>query len=83
MTRRDAHGLAYIATRSESRHLDHTTITSLGLPGRVLMEMAGQGAAAAIARRLGGRPGRAVILCGTGNNGGDGYVVARSLSDRG
>ncbi len=49
--------------------------------GHVLMERAGEGAAAVIASRF--RPWPAVVLCGPGNNGGDGYVIARHLKKRG
>jgi len=83
VTVRDERGLLYLATGDECRRLDRHTIDVLGLPGRVLMELAGQGAAELIRQRTGGQPGRAVVLCGGGNNGGDGYVVARSLADSG
>ncbi len=55
-----------------------------GLPGIVLMENAGRGAADYIyshANRLNAR--RAAIVCGGGNNGGDGFVIARHLANRG
>ncbi len=52
-----------------------------GVEVEALMERAGAAAAAAIAERR--PPGRAVILAGPGNNGGDGYVVARQLAERG
>lgn len=52
-----------------------------GLSTRVLMENAGRGVADAIVRRYGaGR--RVAIVCGLGNNGGDGFVAARHLADR-
>jgi hydroxyethylthiazole kinase-like uncharacterized protein yjeF len=52
-----------------------------GTPGLELMERAGQAVADAVAQRF--RPQPAVVLCGPGNNGGDGYVVARLLKERG
>jgi len=52
-----------------------------GTPGIALMENAGRAVARAIRRRI--RPCRVVVLCGPGNNGGDGYVVARLLDQLG
>jgi hydroxyethylthiazole kinase-like uncharacterized protein yjeF len=52
-----------------------------GTPAAELMERAGAAAAEAIWRFAGPLP--ALILCGPGNNGGDGYVIARHLADRG
>ncbi len=54
---------------------------SLGMPGPVLMENAGRAVARAMAARM--RPCRVLVLAGPGNNGGDGYVAARLLADRG
>lgn len=80
---RDATGLQLLATADEARELDRRTIDDVGIPGRVLMELAGAGTVGAIAARTGGRAGTAVVLCGGGQNGGDGYVIARHLADRG
>lgn len=63
-------------TRSEVRGID-SAAAKLGLPTLVLMENAGRGAAGYL-RGQAGR-GRILILCGPGNNGGDGGVVARHL----
>ncbi|WP_436011483.1 NAD(P)H-hydrate dehydratase [Phenylobacterium sp. LjRoot219] len=52
-----------------------------GTPGTVLMERAGTAVADAVSARF--RPEPTVVLCGPGNNGGDGYVVARLLKARG
>lgn len=52
-----------------------------GTPGVELMERAGQAVADAVFQRF--RPQPALVLCGPGNNGGDGYVVARLLKQRG
>jgi hydroxyethylthiazole kinase-like uncharacterized protein yjeF len=80
---RDASGFQLLATAAEARELDRRTIEEVGIPGRVLMELAGAGTVEAIAARTGGRTGKAVVLCGGGQNGGDGYVIARHLADRG
>ncbi|MFX1389780.1 MAG: NAD(P)H-hydrate dehydratase, partial [Promethearchaeota archaeon] len=56
----------------------------LGIPKSHLMECAGYSLAAKIMNRgYLGKNGKAIIFCGTGNNGGDGFVVARHLSSRG
>jgi NAD(P)H-hydrate epimerase len=75
----DRDGFELVATPAEVREMDRRTIADWGLPGRLLMELAGAQAARLIRERVGGLPGKAVVLCGTGNNGGDGYVVARHL----
>ena len=67
-----------LVTAQEMAELDAKTIDVWQLPGRVLMESAGRGVARLCHQQL--RPGaRVVIACGKGNNGGDGYVVARAL----
>jgi NAD(P)H-hydrate epimerase len=74
-----------LATAAEMRELDRRTIEQAGLPGAVLMENAGAAAARAIEHRL-VRPvagANVAVLCGAGNNGGDGYVIARHLANRG
>ncbi len=66
-------------TREEMQEADRTAIEDYGVPGVVLMENAGRGAAACALEILGESAGPAAIVCGSGNNGGDGYVVARHL----
>jgi NAD(P)H-hydrate epimerase len=61
------------------RALDRRAIQDFGLPGVVLMENAGCGAAQVLLRL--GVHGRVLICCGKGNNGGDGYVLARHLDN--
>lgn len=63
----------------EMAELDRRTIEELGVPGRVLMETAGRAVAKEAHRRLSG-PSDIAVLCGTGNNGGDGYVAATALA---
>jgi hydroxyethylthiazole kinase-like uncharacterized protein yjeF len=73
-----------IFTASEMRALDARAIERLGIPGPRLMEQAGAAAARVIAREFSPIRGRRVlILCGKGNNGGDGFVVARRLKAAG
>lgn len=64
--------------------LDRRTITEAGIPGAVLMENAGRCCAEQIQSSFGDGVGkRAVIIAGKGNNGGDGYVIARLLAKQG
>jgi NAD(P)H-hydrate epimerase len=67
-------------SRAEVRELDRRAIEEYGLPGVVLMENAGRGAAEVLLRLDGS--GRVVLCCGKGNNGGDGFVIARHLDNR-
>lgn len=72
--------MRYVATAEEMRALDRITIDEIGLPGAVLMENAGRAVARVVAAEGGGR---VAVVCGAGNNGGDGYVVARCLREQG
>ena len=64
--------------------VDRAAIDKLGLPGVVLMENAGRGVAEIIAREKSHLSGLDVrVVCGAGQNGGDGFVLARHLLDRG
>src|SRR5260370_1451481 len=73
-----------IFTAAEMRALDARAIRDLGIPGFHLMDAAGSGAAALIGRWLAPIRGpRIAVVCGKGNNGGDGFVVARRLRARG
>ncbi len=64
-------------SREEVRQVDRTAIDEYGLPGIALMENAGRGAAQRLLEL--GIAGNVVILAGRGNNGGDGFVIARHL----
>lgn len=68
-------------SREEVRSLDVQAADDLLLPTLLLMENAGRGAAAFLRELVGESPAapRVLILCGPGNNGGDGGVVARHL----
>lgn len=87
-----------VLTRAQMRAYDRYAIESCHVPGMVLMENAGRGAADVISNLIDPRwvrahsPGkrapqlldaRVVVVCGAGNNGGDGFVVARHLLARG
>ncbi|TMM27726.1 MAG: hypothetical protein E6F99_30860, partial [Actinobacteria bacterium] len=63
-------------SRDEVRELDRRAIEGFGVPGVVLMENAGRGCAELL-MRLNPERRPTVILCGPGNNGGDGFVIAR------
>jgi ADP-dependent NAD(P)H-hydrate dehydratase / NAD(P)H-hydrate epimerase len=65
----------------EQRALDEWAIHERGIPGLELMERAGTGLADLAGELVPG--GRVVVVCGKGNNGGDGLVVARVLRERG
>jgi NAD(P)H-hydrate epimerase len=67
-------------TRAQVRDVDRRAIEAFGVPGVVLMENAGRGAAKLLLS-LGAR-GPVAICCGKGNNGGDGFVIARHLDNR-
>jgi len=64
--------------------IDAETIESYGIPAVVLMENAGANVVSAMGREIGGAVFKTVnIFCGQGNNGGDGFVVARHLKSEG
>src|SRR5205807_3953503 len=72
---------AMLLTRDEVRDLDRRAVEEFGVPGVVLMENAGRGAAELLLSL--GVTGSVVVCCGRGNNGGDGFVIARHLDLRG
>ena len=73
-----------VMTRDEVRAFDAWAINTLGIPGVVLMENAGRSCAELVADKLKDAAEPEVcIFCGTGNNGGDGYVITRHLINRG
>lgn len=82
--------LEIILTRAQAREADRIAIEEYGIPGVVLMENAGRTAAEIIVRNFEESKSRKVktgpavqIFCGPGNNGGDGYVIARHLANTG
>jgi len=73
-----------VLTGDQMRRVDRHAIETLGIPGIDLMEAAGRGVANAVLRDNPNLVARGiVILCGKGNNGGDGFVAARHLATQG
>jgi len=69
---------------AEMQLIDRQAIDQIGIPGVVLMENAGRAATGVFCREFHDfYPGPVLVLTGKGNNGGDGYVMARILADRG
>jgi hydroxyethylthiazole kinase-like uncharacterized protein yjeF len=69
---------------SQMREADRRTIEEIGIPALVLMENAGRQAVAAMEAVFSDLLDRQIaVLCGRGNNGGDGFVIARTLVQRG
>jgi len=72
-----------LVTAAEMQAMDRQTIESYGISGLELMENAGRGATRVLLDQFGNRINAMVgIICGKGNNGGDGFVMARCLADR-
>jgi NAD(P)H-hydrate epimerase len=65
-------------TRSQVRDIDRRAIEDYGIPGIVLMENAGR-SVAQVLMQLNAQRRPVVVVCGKGNNGGDGFVIARHL----
>ncbi len=75
-----------LLTAAQMREVEQAAINSGTVTGRELMERAGRGVVEAIFAHwpaLAAAPHRAVVVCGPGNNGGDGFVVARLLKQAG
>ena len=73
-----------LMTKDQVRAVDSWAINTLGIPGVVLMENAGRSCAELIKDKLKDIAcPKVCIFCGTGNNGGDGYVIARHLLNSG
>jgi hydroxyethylthiazole kinase-like uncharacterized protein yjeF len=70
-----------VVTAAEMREIDRVTIEKFGLPSLVLMERAGVSVAAKARELSSGR--KVLVLCGGGDNGGDGLVAARNLWNNG
>ena len=72
-----------LVTAAQMRELDRRTIEELGVPSLVLMENAGRSTFEVLCREFPDRAGPAAVVAGRGNNGGDGFVVARYLANAG
>lgn len=73
-----------VVTAQEMQWCDRTAIRTFGIPGLVLMENAGRGSVQCLEERFGPcRQKTILVVCGKGNNGGDGFVVARHLLSKG
>ena len=73
-----------VLNAAQMRDADRQTIDEIGIPSMVLMENAGRQVVAALEAAFDDLPDKHVaVLCGPGNNGGDGFVVARTLYQRG
>jgi hydroxyethylthiazole kinase-like uncharacterized protein yjeF len=72
-----------LVTAAEMRELDRRAIQDLGIPSLVLMENAGRTSYQILRREFPGLQGEVAVLAGRGNNGGDGFVVARYLANAG
>jgi len=70
-------------SREHIRQVDRVAIEQRGVPGVMLMENAGRSVADQAVELCAGSRRKVCILCGRGNNGGDGYVAARHLALRG
>ncbi len=73
----------FILSREEMYALDKYTIEKKGIPGKELMESAGKGCSEFIHQELLKPHSKVAIFCGSGNNGGDGFVIARYLKNWG
>ena len=70
-----------VVTAAEMREIDRVTIRTYGIPGLVLMERAGMAVAEKAMELFPDK--RFLVLCGGGNNGGDGLVAARGIHNSG
>jgi len=72
-----------VVTAAEMRELDRATMEEIGIPAFTLMETAGRAVADTAIEMLDGARGPVAVVCGFGNNGGDGFVAARVLRSHG
>ena len=72
----------FVVTPEEMKKIDNRTIEEFGLEGKILMENAGRAVFDLILKRI-SECDKICVLCGKGNNGGDGFVIARYFLNRG
>lgn len=72
-----------VSSVDEMRFLDRTAIEEYGIKEELLMENAGEAAYFVLLQELGIKGKRFVVFCGIGNNGGDGFVIARKIHSNG
>ncbi len=72
-----------VSTVSEMRELDRTAMETFGIADELLMENAGHAAYDVLAKEVGVKGKRFVVFSGAGNNGGDGFVIARKIHSTG
>jgi len=86
LTRTETPAATLVFDRAGARAVDRAATSEYGIPSMVLMEDAARGLADAAMEMLASAAnptGEVVIICGAGNNGGDGYALARHLHNRG
>ena len=74
--------MQYIVTGKQMKQLDKNTTSVFQVPGMVLMERAALSVCVELSKKV-GTNASVLIVCGTGNNGGDGFAIARILHTRG
>ena len=72
-----------VTSVSEMKSLDRSAVKEYGIPELILMENAGNSVFYVIQKEFGIKDKKFLILCGSGNNGGDGMVVARKILSNG
>jgi hydroxyethylthiazole kinase-like uncharacterized protein yjeF len=72
-----------LTTAAQMRAIDQAAVANYGMPSLLLMENAGRAVALRVLELCGDRRPDILVLCGKGNNGGDGFVAARHLWNRG